>query len=46
MALEIAEHQEMAVQEETALRALIAEYKQTYGDGLIRHGEVEWAMPA
>lgn len=44
LALEIAEHQEMAVQEESALRVLIAEYKATYGDGLIRHGEVEYEM--
>jgi hypothetical protein len=43
MALEIAEHQEMAVREESALRALIDEYKTTYGEGLIRHGEVEWS---
>ena len=42
MALEIAEHQEMAAQEERALRALIDEYMATYGDGLILHGEVEF----
>lgn len=44
MALEVAEHQEMAVHEESALRALIDEYKATYGDGLVKHGEVEWAL--
>lgn len=44
MALEIAEHQEMAMREEGALRGLIDEYKTTYGEGLIRHGDVEWSI--
>jgi len=46
MALEIAEHQEGAIDEERALRVLIDEYMTTYGKGLIRHGEVEFSVEA
>lgn len=44
MALEIEEHRQMAKVEESALRALIAEYIDIYGEGLIRHGDNEYAL--
>lgn len=44
MALETEEHRQMVATEEMALRALIDEYMATYGEGLIRHGDVEWSV--
>ena len=44
MALEIEEHRQAALAEEGAVRALIQEYKDTYGEGLVRHGDNEYAV--
>ncbi len=44
MGLEIEEHRQAAGHEESALRALIAEYVSTYGEGLILHGGNEFSV--
>ena len=40
------DHRQAAGREESQLRALIAEYQETYGENLIRHGEAEYAVAA
>ena len=40
------DHRQAALREEASVRQLIAEYKETYGSGLIRHGEAEFATDA
>ncbi len=40
------DHRQAALREQDELRKLIAEYKETYGEQLIRHGEVEYAVDA
>lgn len=38
------DHRQAALRQEAALRELVREYTQTYGEALIRHGEVEYAV--
>ncbi len=40
------DHRQAAVREEGSLQALIREYKDTYGETLIKHGETEFAVEA
>ena len=40
------DHRQAALAEETQLRASIREWKETYGDQLVRHGDAEFAADA
>ena len=40
------DHRQAALREQEELRKLIAEYSNTYGETLIRHGETEFAVEA
>ncbi len=40
------EHRQAALKMESSLRALLAEYSDTYGELLIRHGEAEFSQEA
>ncbi len=38
------DHRQAALRQEAALQELIREYRETYGEALIRHGEAEYAV--
>lgn len=40
------DHRQAAMREEAELRSLLGEYKSTYGNALIRHGDAEYAPEA
>lgn len=40
------DHRQAALRQQAELRTLIAEYTETYGERLIRHGEAEYAVEA
>jgi hypothetical protein len=40
------DHRQAALRQQAELRSLIAEYAETYGEQLIRHGEAEYAIEA
>jgi hypothetical protein len=46
LASQVEDHRQAAVREEEALQGLLGEYRETYGEELIRHGEVGFVREA